>query len=308
MAPNAADGYASDDECPTRPLPDGYGALEGDPPKPGSSRKRRADVVQYSIQQGHGRRGSRREEAARCSAEAQPPRRTGAEIRPRLSMEYRKALLELVKKSKVTSMKSDLTILREHHRFLWDHDDKDSWELRLARRYYDRLFKEYVICDLTGYPKGQVGFRWRTQSEVLNGRGQFSCANKFCSSKDDLKSYEVDFKYSEAKCQKRALVKVRLCQDCAFKLHYRRLKKARKRGTHSTPKAPEPVTDEDVAAEEDATMASASQRETAQEQKEPGGPSTEDLKMLESLAWRQPDPEVRTREDDIDDYLRELFL
>jgi hypothetical protein len=36
-----------------------------------------------------------------------------------------------------------------------------------------------VICDLTGYRKGQVGFRWRTQSEVLNGRGQFSCANKF---------------------------------------------------------------------------------------------------------------------------------
>jgi hypothetical protein len=28
-----------------------------------------------------------------------------------------------------------------------------------------------------------------------------------------------------------------ILQDCAFKLHYRRLKKARKRGTHSTPKA-----------------------------------------------------------------------
>ena len=34
----------------------------------------------------------------------------------------------------VTNMKSDLTILRENHRFLWDHDG-DSWELRLARRY-----------------------------------------------------------------------------------------------------------------------------------------------------------------------------
>eukprot|EP00435_Cladocopium_sp_Y103_P026281 s2876_g6.t1 len=144
MAPNAADGYASDDECPTRPLPDGYGALEGDPPKPGRSRKRRADALQYSIQQGHGRRGSRREEAARQAEEMQPQRRTGAEIRPRLSMEYHKALLELVKKSKVTSMKSDLTILRDHHRFLWDHDDKDTWELRLARRYFDRLFKEQL--------------------------------------------------------------------------------------------------------------------------------------------------------------------
>eukprot|EP00435_Cladocopium_sp_Y103_P030128 s2876_g7.t1 len=153
-----------------------------------------------------------------------------------------------------------------------------------------------VICDLTGYRKGQVGFRWRTQSEVLNGRGQFSCGHKFCSSKDDLKSYEVDFKYSEAKCQKRALVKVRLCQDCAFKLHYRRLKKARKRGKDTTPgQASEPVTDEDMPAEE-AASASA-ETEELKDQKEPGGPSAEDLNTLESLAWRQPDPEVRTRED-----------
>ena len=48
----------------------------------------------YSIQQGHGRRASRREEAARDAAEAQPLRRTGAEIRPRLSVEYHKALGE----------------------------------------------------------------------------------------------------------------------------------------------------------------------------------------------------------------------
>lgn len=36
-----------------------------------------------------------------------------------------------------------------------------------------------VLCDLTGYRKGHVGFRWRTQSEVLQGRGQFSCGHKF---------------------------------------------------------------------------------------------------------------------------------
>ena len=30
-----------------------------------------------------------------------------------------------------------------------------------------------------------------------------------------------------------------ILQDCAFKLHYRRLKKARKRGIDSTPKGPE---------------------------------------------------------------------
>eukprot|EP00434_Breviolum_minutum_P042612 symbB.v1.2.037938.t1/scaffold5740.1/size24069/1 len=141
----------------------------------------------------------------------------------------------------------------------------------------------------------------------LPSRGQFSCGHKFCSSKDDLKSYEVDFKYSEAKRQKRALVKVRLCQDCAFKLHYRRLKKARKRGKDTT--RGEATVDGNAASEpelkernEDLDVPEAEAETT-----EPG-PSAEDLNILESLAWRQPDPEVRTREDDIDDYLRDLFL
>lgn len=288
-----AEGYASDDDCPSKPLPHGYGALDGDPLR---QKKRGLDALRYTLQQTSRRRLSRHEEATHLRNEALGVRRTGAEVRPRLSLEYHKALLELLKKSKVTSMKSDLTILREHHRFLWDHEDHDSWELRLARRYYDRLFKEYVLCDLTGYRKGHVGFRWRTQKEVQDGRGQFTCGHKFCSSQADLKSYEVDFKYVEAKREKRALVKVRLCQDCAFKLHYRRLKKARKRPMEEKVHAEPPSAFDD---------GEAPQPEAAEE--EPG-PDGEDLRALESLAWRQPDPEVRTREDDIDDYLRDLFV
>ena len=35
-------------------------------------------------------------------------------------------------------------------RFLWDEkDEDDSWEVQLARRYYDKLFKEYCIIDLS---------------------------------------------------------------------------------------------------------------------------------------------------------------
>ncbi len=35
-------------------------------------------------------------------------------------------------------------------RFLWDESDTgDSWEVQLARRYYDKLFKEYCIVDLS---------------------------------------------------------------------------------------------------------------------------------------------------------------
>ena len=45
-------------------------------------------------------------------------------------------------------------------------------------------FRPEVICDLTGYRKGQVGFRWRTQTEVLSGRGQFSCGHKLLGTVD----------------------------------------------------------------------------------------------------------------------------
>ena len=37
-------------------------------------------------------------------------------------------------------------------RFLWEEGDgEDSWEVQLARRYYDKLFKEYCIIDLSRY-------------------------------------------------------------------------------------------------------------------------------------------------------------
>ena len=64
---------------------------------------------------------------------------------------------------------------------------------------------------------------------VVEGRGQFQCGHKRCTSKTGLQSFEVDFKYHEAGKDKRQLVKVRLCEDCAYKLHYRRLKAERRR-------------------------------------------------------------------------------
>ncbi|CAJ1355448.1 unnamed protein product [Effrenium voratum] len=146
--PGAADGYASDDEVTSKPLPHlglhGYGALEGDRP----TRKRTAqEVLEYGVRQGSGLRRPVRE----MPTGFRPDRLTGAQTRPRLSVEYHKVLLELVKKSKVTCMKSDLTILRENHRFLWDEPlDGSSWEMRMAKRYYDRLFKEsFATCRAT---------------------------------------------------------------------------------------------------------------------------------------------------------------
>mmetsp|Transcript_30516 Transcript_30516/g.62847 ORF Transcript_30516/g.62847 Transcript_30516/m.62847 type:complete len:310 (+) Transcript_30516:1-930(+) len=304
----SAAGYGSDDESGPASLPYGYGELPGDRP----TRKRTAaEVRDYGIQQSSYGRARQR------VGIDLPQRPTAAETRPRPSLQYHKALLELVRKSKITKMKSDYDILRENHQFLRGSEADDvSWESRLARRYYDRLFKEYVICDLTGYRDGRVGFRWRTETEVLNGRGQFSCGHKHCSVRNELKSYEVDFAYVEEH-RKRALVKVRLCQDCAFKLHYQRLKKARKRQRKEAQAVPrtekqfshdvdpadgihERQRDEDAPeAEQDAAPMDASQSVEA--------PTAADLRLLETLAWQGPDPNIRSREDDIDDFLRDLF-
>jgi Folate-sensitive fragile site protein Fra10Ac1. len=50
-------------------------------------------------------------------------------------------------------------VIRENHRFLWDDDDTpESWEAKLAKKYYDKLFKEYCICDLSKYKENKVIF------------------------------------------------------------------------------------------------------------------------------------------------------
>lgn len=50
-------------------------------------------------------------------------------------------------------------MIREQNKFIWD-DSEDltdlSWEKRLAKRYYDKLFKEYCICDLTYFEQNKV--------------------------------------------------------------------------------------------------------------------------------------------------------
>lgn len=41
--------------------------------------------------------------------------------------------------------------LPQSYRFIRrpEDDAPDTWEVRLARRYYDRLFREYAIADLS---------------------------------------------------------------------------------------------------------------------------------------------------------------
>ncbi|KAI9159312.1 hypothetical protein H9P43_008652 [Blastocladiella emersonii ATCC 22665] len=139
-------------------------------------------------------------------------------------------------------------VIRRHHRFLREDDDKEDdaalahlshtqrWEAKLARAYYDRLFKEYALCDMSRYKTGLIAMRWRTQPEVLDGRGQWSCGNVACKRDRDLTSWEVPFRYREPAdggAEHRALVKLRLCPKCSDKLHYRRDRDRKKSGESS---------------------------------------------------------------------------
>ena len=93
----------------------------------------------------------------------------------------------------------DLHALQTHHEFVRD-DDADrqlldsSWERRMARKFYNKLFKEFALADLTRYREGRVGLRWRSEAEVESGKGQHSCGGLRCPSVDPtggLHSYEV---------------------------------------------------------------------------------------------------------------------
>lgn len=123
-------------------------------------------------------------------------------------------------------VKTDQDTLKEGYRFIRTEEDdmNPSWEQRLVKRYYDKLFKEYCIADMTHYKSGKIGLRWRTEKEVTSGKGQFVCGNKHCNERDGLASYEVNFSYVEAEENKQALVKLVACERCAEKLLYKRRK------------------------------------------------------------------------------------
>ena len=134
-------------------------------------------------------------------------------------------------KRDTSSDKTDYDVLRENHRFLWPSDDEEAdvetqserndWGRRLAKKYYDSLFREFTICDLSRYKEDRVAMRWRTEAEVVEGKGQLICGEKSCSSGTDLRTWEVNFKYEEEGTSKNALVKLRLCPRCSDLLNYR---------------------------------------------------------------------------------------
>ncbi|RMZ52552.1 hypothetical protein APUTEX25_003695 [Auxenochlorella protothecoides] len=125
--------------------------------------------------------------------------------------------------------RTDADVLRDSFRFIRsDAEDAagDPWEVRLARRYYAQLYREYAIADLSRHRESRLGLRWRTQREVVAGKGQFSCGAVGCEERRGLASFEVPFAYCEAGRSRVALVKVRLCPKHALQLNHRKQREA----------------------------------------------------------------------------------
>ncbi|KAF3942506.1 hypothetical protein ABW19_dt0207309 [Dactylella cylindrospora] len=146
--------------------------------------------------------------------------------------------------------KTERDLLEEEFEFLRDDigsdgSDKDAGK-EIAKKYYENLFREFALIDLSRWRDGQVALRWRTKQEVLQGIGQFTCASLTCprhsrpeekeerdeidafildaipgdKNEDDaeLETFEMNFGYVEKGVKKNALVKVCVCTRCARKL------------------------------------------------------------------------------------------
>lgn len=214
---------------------------------------------------------------------------------------------------------SDLDILRKSHKFLRDHEQEEnmSWEDRLAKKYYDKLFKEYCLGDFSRYKTGVVGLRWRTRQECVDGKGHFSCGNLKCALVMDLSSWEVNFAYLEQGEKKNALVKIRLCPDCSYKLNYKKLKAEKKQRKRQR------ATEEDEASEENGKeekkiCVESLGREQAMEGDSP--PVDKDKKSSDDAEenapeelniWAAPlkliEGEAKSKEQEMDEYLQDLF-
>ena len=125
---------------------------------------------------------------------------------------------------------SDAALLRQHHEFVRSEAAADKpgsadndRVAKLADEYWAHTFREFALADLSKYETGQIGLRWRTEAEVVAGKGQFVCGANGCDGTGGLHSYEVPFTYRERDVDKQTLVKVRLCGGCAPRLFYHQL-------------------------------------------------------------------------------------
>ncbi|XP_053604833.1 protein FRA10AC1 homolog isoform X2 [Plodia interpunctella] len=206
--------------------------------------------------------------------------------------------------------RTDLDVIRENHKFLWEEDDvAETWEQQLAKRYYDKLFKEYCICDLTRYKDNKLALRWRVEKEVVMGKGQFQCGNKHCNSDSNLKSWEVNFAYVEDNEKKNALVKLRLCPECSKKLNYRSKKREIKRLKKGQKKRKRDKSRQKSDDEEGRFSPHTPEPEDLEPEAETSTSKSVEDTNADSLWKKAPqDTEEKTREEEFEEYLEDLLL
>nr|CAG4646675.1 EOG090X0H59 [Macrothrix elegans] len=211
--------------------------------------------------------------------------------------------------------KRDLDVIRENHQFLWEESDVvDTWGKQLAKKYYDKLFKEYCICDLRRYKENKVGLRWRVEKEVVSGKGQFSCGEQSCKETKHLRTWEVNFAYLEHNTKKNTLVKIRLCDDCSYKLNYHHKKKevTQKKKKHKKEKKKEKRRSSSrVESRESGSTLDDSSVIPESEMEEPKPSSSAEQEPITSTEiWReaQQTAEEKSRDEEFEEYLEDLFL
>jgi len=64
--------------------------------------------------------------------------------------------------------RTDHDVLKNNYKFIREgSEDTSNWEVRMALKYYNKLFREYCLADMSRYKDAKVGLRWRTQQEVF---------------------------------------------------------------------------------------------------------------------------------------------
>uniref|UniRef100_A0A2P2IB69 Protein FRA10AC1-like n=2 Tax=Hirondellea gigas TaxID=1518452 RepID=A0A2P2IB69_9CRUS len=205
----------------------------------------------------------------------------------------------------------DMDVVRENHQFLWDAKEEPStWEKALAKKYYNKLFKEYCICDLDRYKENKIGMRWRIEKEVHSGKGQFSCGNKKCDSDAELQSWEMNFAYVEQAEKKNALVKLRLCEPCSCKLNFcRKRKKVKKRRQPQSGRQSTEAGTREETPSNSATFADGGSSSKAGQPSAAGGSGADDAESTTNI-WLGPAklPHEENKEDEFEQYLEDLLL
>ncbi|MEE6485649.1 hypothetical protein FKM82_014363 [Ascaphus truei] len=222
--------------------------------------------------------------------------------------------LEDFQRSKAND-KTDLDVIRENHRFLWQEEDEEdmTWEKKLSKKYYDKLFKEYCIADLSKYKENKFGFRWRVEKEVFSGKGQFFCGNKRCKEEEGLKSWEVNFGYVEHGEKRNALVKLRLCPECSYRLnfHHRR-REVQPNVTKGQEEEGEPARKKSKISR--SQKKKKSKDSSTDKQDENGEKDTDDNEDDEGTSdadfWKGSNQETdeKSREEEFDEYFQDMFL